>query len=611
MLHNNFRHKFVAYKMSLDGQDDKEVEKSIKKNVRVRKAPSDNRSILVHPDESSGHRERERPQSEERVYHPVGVRLLEDRLELPPDQLVLWLMADRGVAALLSMEQVHNTRIILMLLSAVKKATEAGRSENLTELLIRVRDSNIFKSLSVYLNSVSVDSNREQTDMEMLVDILLFLLEHYMLVLPTDSQDMVSLLALVLESRILGLLGLERQNYHLNRIKERVSECRESRSSVGSHFSCEEEPKEVEDKKDDDKYGKVVRAKVVTNARTPEARSYGYVPMNKSEDANKCIHHDKRTELHERMITVERAKAETRPNKSDSNSSMKSEKEKEGEKDEKEKEEVAGVCRKLAEEIKNDYLANNKVKKRSYITRKYTTEFKDNVVQFSMQNTIMAASKKFQVPLSTAGLWVMQASRRQTGNSKKVIQNSKQRSRKYKGSDYFYRKRVVEFCDSNGWKATTKKFQVSKRIISIWAEQVGGELSKKKEMTKSQILKYAVQQKSWIAAARKFGTSARTISYWGRKAGYKLGTKKIKIPAEKVHTAIGGDGSKDNPLKCDACGVVLSRDETVNEHIVNTHMSSEGLCGICGEDSFDLIDHFKVHLQPIGGQWVMNPFYNP
>ena len=82
-------------------------------------------------------------------------------------------------------------------------------------MLIRVRDSNIFKSLSVYLNSVSVETNREQKDMEMLVDVLLFLLEHYMLVLPSDSHDVVSLLALVLESRILGMLGLERQNYHL------------------------------------------------------------------------------------------------------------------------------------------------------------------------------------------------------------------------------------------------------------------------------------------------------------------------------------------------------------------------------------------------------------
>merc|ERR1711972_811526 len=56
------------------------------------------------------------------------------------------------------------------------------------------------------------------------------------------------------------------------------------------------------------KYGKVIGAKVVTNARTPGARCYGYVTMNSSEDASKCINHLNRTELHGRMITVERAK---------------------------------------------------------------------------------------------------------------------------------------------------------------------------------------------------------------------------------------------------------------------------------------------------------------
>merc|ERR1712130_641587 len=69
------------------------------------------------------------------------------------------------------------------------------------------------------------------------------------------------------------------------------------------------------------KYGKVIGAKVVTNARTPGARCYGYVTMNSSEDASKCINHLNRTELHGRMITVERAKAETGPSKSDSSSS--------------------------------------------------------------------------------------------------------------------------------------------------------------------------------------------------------------------------------------------------------------------------------------------------
>merc|ERR1719270_2525172 len=69
------------------------------------------------------------------------------------------------------------------------------------------------------------------------------------------------------------------------------------------------------------KFGKVIGAKVVTNARTPGARCYGYVTMNSSDDASKCINNLNRTELHGRMITVERAKAETGPSKSDSSSS--------------------------------------------------------------------------------------------------------------------------------------------------------------------------------------------------------------------------------------------------------------------------------------------------
>ena len=50
----------------------------------------------------------------------------------------------------------------------------------------------------------------------------------------------------------------------------------------------------------------VIGAKVVTNARTPGARCYGYVTMATSEDASKCIQHLHRTELHGRMISVER-----------------------------------------------------------------------------------------------------------------------------------------------------------------------------------------------------------------------------------------------------------------------------------------------------------------
>ncbi|VVC31630.1 SAP domain,RNA recognition motif domain [Cinara cedri] len=56
------------------------------------------------------------------------------------------------------------------------------------------------------------------------------------------------------------------------------------------------------------KYGKVVGAKVVTNAKTPGARCYGFVTLSSAEDANRSIEHLHKTELHGRVISVERAK---------------------------------------------------------------------------------------------------------------------------------------------------------------------------------------------------------------------------------------------------------------------------------------------------------------
>jgi len=50
----------------------------------------------------------------------------------------------------------------------------------------------------------------------------------------------------------------------------------------------------------------VVGAKVVTNAKSPGARCYGFVTMSSTEEATKSISHLNRTELHGRMISVER-----------------------------------------------------------------------------------------------------------------------------------------------------------------------------------------------------------------------------------------------------------------------------------------------------------------
>ncbi|XP_073443066.1 SAFB-like transcription modulator isoform X1 [Dendrobates tinctorius] len=63
------------------------------------------------------------------------------------------------------------------------------------------------------------------------------------------------------------------------------------------------------------KYGKVLSAKVVTNARSPGAKCYGIVTMSSSSDVSRCISHLHRTELHGQQISVEKWKSD--PSKRD------------------------------------------------------------------------------------------------------------------------------------------------------------------------------------------------------------------------------------------------------------------------------------------------------
>ncbi|XP_068171209.1 SAFB-like transcription modulator [Antennarius striatus] len=56
------------------------------------------------------------------------------------------------------------------------------------------------------------------------------------------------------------------------------------------------------------KYGKVLSAKVVTNARSPSSKCYGLVTMTSSTEVARCVTHLDCTELHGQQIYVERAK---------------------------------------------------------------------------------------------------------------------------------------------------------------------------------------------------------------------------------------------------------------------------------------------------------------
>lgn len=58
------------------------------------------------------------------------------------------------------------------------------------------------------------------------------------------------------------------------------------------------------------KYGKVVGAKVVTNARALSTCCYGYVVMATVADADNCIKYSHRTELHGRFICIDKVRSD-------------------------------------------------------------------------------------------------------------------------------------------------------------------------------------------------------------------------------------------------------------------------------------------------------------
>ncbi|XP_013399211.1 SAFB-like transcription modulator isoform X2 [Lingula anatina] len=84
------------------------------------------------------------------------------------------------------------------------------------------------------------------------------------------------------------------------------------------------------------KHGKVAGAKIVTNARRPGSRCFGFVTMSTVDEALKCIHNLHRTELHGKIISVERAKNDpSNPSSSRSRTGSVSDKKTDSKKDEK------------------------------------------------------------------------------------------------------------------------------------------------------------------------------------------------------------------------------------------------------------------------------------
>ncbi|NXM65853.1 SAFB1 factor, partial [Serilophus lunatus] len=111
------------------------------------------------------------------------------------------------------------------------------------------------------------------------------------------------------------------------------------------------------------KYGKVVGAKVVTNARSPGARCYGFVTMSTSEEATKCINHLHRTELHGKMISVEKAKNEPAGKKTSDKKEGETRKEKDRHHSAESKSEKSGIKKEEKTDKKDDAKKSEKDEK--------------------------------------------------------------------------------------------------------------------------------------------------------------------------------------------------------------------------------------------------------
>jgi len=64
--------------------------------------------------------------------------------------------------------------------------------------------------------------------------------------------------------------------------------------------------------------------------------------------------------------------------------------------------------------------------------------------------------------------------------------------------------------------------------------------------------------------------------------------------------------SQDPPM-CKPCGYILKPDETLDEHIVSVHLTAEGLCDICGENSEDFLEHFQIHVGKLEDKYAEHP----
>ena len=112
----------------------------------------------------------------------------------------------------------------------------------------------------------------------------------------------------------------------------------------------------------------------------------------------------------------------------------------------------------------------------------------------------------------------------------------------------------------------------------------------------------------------------RSLNEMGENKKVLSGVEDFKTPQGLVEA----NGKPESEDKCEVCCTIFSKDETFAEHVVSSHLTIEGLCDICGQDTDHFVDHFVTHQyqavaapldndkeesREVEGSLVINPFY--
>ena len=221
-------------------------------------------------------------------------------------------------------------------------------------------------------------------------------------------------------------------------------------------------------------------------------------------------------------------------------------------------------------------------------------EMKEEVVDFAKKHkSYQLAAKKYGHPADTIKEWAKM--KRVAEREEKVVEEKPGMEKTKRVREYSdqVKEAAVKYGKKHGWTAAAAKFQTSSTSVSRWATYFDP-----KSPWKLKVI-LAAQVIGTKEASKKFKVAQSTLEDWIRVSGKFC--PYIEDFASESMDISGGSYCKNDPEdlqeSCNVCGGLLSRSETLLEHLVAHHLTEDGLCAVCGDGEEDFETHFKLHFE--------------